>query len=124
MKDSNRDRGNKKWSMAMMLPEHIVELRKWRDEDHYTERPQFDDFDLQSIQENIEISYKRKCSTHVQREILVMLITGAGKIEDINAQTWVLIFDTTFGGERLSFADIVGVQAKNDYNRRNSHQLG
>jgi len=33
-----RDRGNIKWT-AMMLSEHVTELRRWQDEDHYEERP-------------------------------------------------------------------------------------
>ena len=37
--DKIRDRGTKKWSMAMMLPEHVEALAKWMDEDHYVERP-------------------------------------------------------------------------------------
>jgi len=112
MLDNIHDRGSKKWSMAMMLPEHVIELRKWMDKDHYTERPLLDDFDLQSIQENIEIAYKRKCSTHVATWGNGKVNHFGGKIEDINEQTRVLILDTPFGVERLLFSDIVGVQCE------------
>ena len=60
-----RDRGNIKWT-AMMLPEHIVELRNWMDKDHYIERPELSEWDLQSIQEEIEVSTNRKCQTLVK----------------------------------------------------------
>ncbi len=39
--------------MAMMLP-HVVELRKWMDQDNYTERPELNEWDLQAIQEELE----------------------------------------------------------------------
>jgi hypothetical protein len=60
-----RDRGNIKWT-AMMLPEHIIELRNWMDKDHYEERPELSEWDLQSIQEEIEVSYKPKCETLIK----------------------------------------------------------
>ena len=49
-----RDRGTKKWT-AIMLPAHIEELRNWMDKDHFIERPELTDWDLQSIQEEIEV---------------------------------------------------------------------
>ena len=60
--DKIHDCGTKKWTMAMMLPEHVETFKKWMDEDH----PQLDDFDLENIiQESIDIAYKRRCETHV-----------------------------------------------------------
>ena len=60
-----RDRGNIKWT-AMMLPEHVVELRKWMDQDNYTERPELNEWDLQSIQEELEIAFKKQCETLIK----------------------------------------------------------
>lgn len=110
MLEKIRDRGNKKWSMAMMLPEHVAKLRDWMDKDQYVERPQLDDFDLQSIQDNIDIAYKRKCETHVASWCDGEIHHCGGKITEINMRSRVLILDTPFGIERLPFEDIVGVQ--------------
>ena len=110
--DKIRDRGTKKWAMAMMLPEHVEALKEWMDEDHYVERPQLDDFDLENIQENIEIAYKRKCETHVATWGNGEIWHYGGKITEINMQSRVLILDTPFGIERLPFAHIVGVHCE------------
>ena len=45
-------RGNIKWT-AMILPEHIAELRNWMDKEHYVKCPELSDWDLQSIQERL-----------------------------------------------------------------------
>ena len=34
-----------------MLPEDVVELRRWIDQDNYPERPELNEWDLQLIQE-------------------------------------------------------------------------
>ena len=60
MLENIRDRETKKWT-AMMLSEHIKELRIWKDKDNYEERPQLDDFDLQAIQHEIEVAQNREC---------------------------------------------------------------
>jgi len=50
-----RDKGNIKWA-AMMLSEHVAELRRRQNEEHYEERPGLDDFDFQAIQYEIEVA--------------------------------------------------------------------
>jgi len=54
-----RDKGNIKWT-AMMLSEHVAELRRRQNEEHYEEhyeeRPGLDDFDFQAIQYEIEVA--------------------------------------------------------------------
>jgi len=51
-----------------MLPEHVEELRKWMDKDHYEVCPELNDWDLQSIQEEIEAAYKRQCPSLIQEK--------------------------------------------------------
>jgi len=41
-----------------MLSEHVRVLHIWKDKDHYDESPELDDFDLQSIQNDLEVAYK------------------------------------------------------------------
>ena len=103
------DRGNIKWQ-GMMLPEHVAKINDWRTKDQYEERPELDEFDLQSIQEEIESVYKRKC--------LILIITWAngkfsmrgGIIEEINVQSEYIMLDSPFGVEKIMASDIVGAQ--------------
>lgn len=106
-----RDRGNIKWR-GMMLPEHVTKINDWRAKIQYEERPELDEFDLQSIQEEIEVAYKRKC--------LILIITWAngkfsmrgGNIKEINVQSMCIYLDDPFGVERISVKEIVGAQIK------------
>jgi hypothetical protein len=113
MLENNRDRGTKKWSMAMMLPEHVVALRKWMDEDQYVERPVLEEFDLQSIHHEIDVAFKRQCDAHVAIWSNGKIHHFGGKILEINMQSRVLILDTPFCVERLQLDGIVGVYCKN-----------
>lgn len=113
MLENNRDRGTKKWSMAMMLPEHVKALRKWMEEDSYVERPVLDDFDLQSISHEIDVAFKRQCDTHVAIWRNGEINHYGGKIIEINMQSRVLILDTPFCVERLPLDSIVGAYCKN-----------
>ena len=78
-----RDRGNIKWT-AMMLPEHVVELRRWMEEDNFTERPELNEWDFQLIQEELELAYKKKCETLVKTWANGLIIQHQGIVEDID----------------------------------------
>lgn len=60
-----RDRGNIKWT-AMMLPEHLRELRKWQVEDDLVKRPDLSEWDLQQIQQEIDRAIRSRKLTEVQ----------------------------------------------------------
>lgn len=61
-----RDRGNIKWSMSMMLPEHVEALREWMAEDDYIKRPNLSEWDMIELQEEIDLALRRRCDTEVQ----------------------------------------------------------
>ena len=111
MLEDIRDRGTKKWT-AMMLTEHLVELDKWMDKDHYEERPELSEWDLQSIQEEIEVSYKRKCQTLIKTWKDGKIMTRGGIIEGIDLRTMIVILDNPFGLERISVSNIIGVHCE------------
>ncbi len=104
-----RDRGSIKWT-AMMLPEHVVELRKWMDREYYTERPDLDEFDLQGIQEEIEVAHKRKCETLVETWKDGLITPHQGIIEGLDLQTQTVLLDDPFGIERIQVSDIISVK--------------
>ena len=109
MFENIRDRGTKKWT-AMMLPEHIVALRNWMDTDHYEERPELSEWDLQSIQEEIEVSYKRKCETLIKTWKDGKVMTLGGIIEVLDLRSECIVIDNPFGPEMIPFSDIVSAQ--------------
>lgn len=104
-----RDRGNIKWT-AMMLPEHVVELRKWMDQDNYTERPELNEWDLQLIQEELEVAYKSKCETLVKTWVNGKIVQFYGIIEGIDLQSNVVNLDDPFGMNQIRVSEIIAVQ--------------
>jgi hypothetical protein len=106
-----RDRGNIKWT-AMMLSEHVAELRRWKDEEQYEERPELNEWDLQAIQEELEVAYKRKCQALVKTWKDGKVISRGGIIEEIDLKSECVLLDDPIRIERIPFADIIGVQSK------------
>ncbi|HJF32439.1 MAG TPA: YolD-like family protein [Sporosarcina psychrophila] len=104
-----RDRGNIKWA-GMMLTEHIRELRYWMDEDHYEERPELDDFALQSIQEEIEVAYKSKNQILIKTWKDGKFMTRGGAIKTIDLQSKSIVLDNPFGLKRIPVAEIISAQ--------------
>ena len=109
MLDENRDRGRIKWT-AMMLTEHVQKLREWTNEDDYEERPSLDEFDLQLIQDEIELAYKSKGQVLIKTWNNGHLEKHRGIIEGIDFQLMMIVLNVSPGLERISVKDIVGVQ--------------
>lgn len=82
-----RDRGNIKWT-AMMLPEHLRELRKWQAEDDLVKRPDLSEWDLQQIQQEIDRAIRSRKLTEVQtwRDGILHMHTGVIVSADISSQ--------------------------------------
>lgn len=82
-----RDRGNIKWT-AMMLPEHLRELRKWQAEDDLVKRPDLSEWDLQQIQQEIDRAILSRKLTEVQtwRDGILHRHTGVIVSADISSQ--------------------------------------
>ena len=104
-----KDRGNIKWQ-GMMLPEHVEKINDWRNKARFEERPQLDEFDLQSIQEVIEVAHKRKCQVLIITWSDGKFMMCGGVITEINMQTMCIFLDNPFGIERISVNEIVGAQ--------------
>ena len=60
-----RDRGRIKWT-AMMLPEHLAELRGWVAEDAYEEQPDIDEWTLREFQQQLDIARQSGCEVRVE----------------------------------------------------------
>ena len=93
-----------------MLPEHTKEITAWRNKDHYIERPQLDEWDLQAIQYEIEVAYKRQCITEVKLWDKGKVIFYSGVITDIHSRTMCISIDSPFGRKHMPIVDILSVQ--------------
>jgi len=105
-----RDRGNIKWT-AMMLSEHVRELRKWEDQDNYIEGPELNEWDLQSIQEELELTYKRQCETLIKTWDSGRITRYYGIVEDIDLRRMCIALKNPLGTESIRVADIINVQS-------------
>lgn len=96
------DRGNMKWT-AMMLPEHLVEIKKWKEEQFYDKKRELTEWELEEIEQTIQRAFKlRKLVKltlweHNKLHDKVGLITGA------DTHKKELLLDTKFSIKRISF---------------------
>ena len=100
-----QDRGKLKWT-ALMLPEHVRMLRDWMDEDNRIQRPELNEFDLQTLQENIEIALMRKCEVEIQVWKEFKLYYCTGKIVELDLRNRTIMYDDSLSIRRLQVADI------------------
>ncbi len=105
-----KDRGNIKWT-AMMLPEHVKALEKWKQRDDYTERIELNEWDLQLIQDELELAYKRQCETIVKTWANGQVTEHRGVVERIDAIKMYLILVGSTGIRKLLVSTIINVQS-------------
>lgn len=53
-----KDRGSKKWSMAMMLPEHVQAIKELIEEDKKSPKPILDAYDYEMLNEELAIALR------------------------------------------------------------------
>lgn len=101
-----KDRGNKKWT-AMMLPEHIKELRQ--DEENYNKisRPKLDEFDLETMQDEVQRALTSKLETRITSWKDGKLHYHRGIVHEVSTQ--YLTYEDPFGKHRLAIHEIVAV---------------
>jgi len=97
----------------MMLPEHVVELRKWKAQENYTDRPELNEWDLQLIQEELELTYMKKCETLVKTWVNGQIIQHQGIVEEIDLLKMCIVLENPFGPEKIPVASIINVQRWN-----------
>ncbi|MFJ5771078.1 YolD-like family protein [Psychrobacillus sp. NPDC093180] len=103
-----RDRGSKKW-VAMMLPEHVKLLREYMEEQKKTPRPNLDEWDLDIIQENIQLAMKRNVEVEIKTWRNGAFHIHLGKVTwvDINRRT--IEMEDVFNSFTLQLDEIVDV---------------
>lgn len=103
-----KDRGAIKWQ-GMFLTEHVQMLRNWREEDKKIPKPDLNEWDLQAIQEELEIAMKRKCEIRIQSWKDDKFHYHKGTIEDIDFQSKTIVYDDPFVQQRLLVEEITAI---------------
>lgn len=100
-----KDRGSQKWT-AMMLPEHLVEIRKWKQEQFYDKKRELTEWELEEIEQTIQRALK------MQKRITLTLWSNnhlhdkTGLITGIDLYKKELLLDTDISVKRISFYEI------------------
>jgi len=103
-----KDRGSLKWQ-GMFLTEHVNMLKAWREEDNRVEKPELTDFDYQIIQEELEISMKRRCEVKIQTWKDAQFHYHEGIVEDIDFRTKVIIYNDSVKNRRIPVSEVVSI---------------
>ncbi|WP_342510624.1 YolD-like family protein [Sporosarcina sp. FSL K6-1522] len=106
-----RDRGNIKWR-GLMLPEHVVKLIEWHEQDQLTKKPEFDEWELEAIQMEVELAYKRQSEA-----IVTVWKNGSespyiGKITALDQRLNTISIEGPFGDDRIPATDIIKVECR------------
>lgn len=109
MLDNNLDRGMKKWQ-GLMLTEHVKLIRELSANDNYIQQTLLDDWELQQIQEELEVAYKRQCMAEVTAWRKGKHITYIGKISELDYRLNLISVEGPFGEDRISVVDVIKVQ--------------
>ncbi|WP_397537895.1 YolD-like family protein [Rummeliibacillus pycnus] len=91
-----KDRGSIKWSMAMMMPEHVHFLKKDRERDGYIQKPQLDEWELDDMQMNLMMALKSKLELEYKIWNNGKFEYHRGVITRINVQTRELYYSDPF----------------------------
>lgn len=55
-----------KWAMSMMMTEHVDLIKKEIEQQKFIEKPMLEVWELQGIQEDMELSIKTKCDVDIK----------------------------------------------------------
>ena len=101
-----RDRGKIKWT-ALMLPEHVRELRQWQEDSEKVKRPELDEFDLQTMQEEVARALSSRLETRITSWRDGKLTYHGGVLQEVSTQ--YVSYEDPFGKHRVPIEEMVGV---------------
>lgn len=107
-----KDRGLIKWQ-GMMLTEHVQLLREWAEENKQDKKPDLDEFDMQLIQEELELALKRKCEVYLQSWRQGEFHYHRGIVVDIDVQSRTIKYEDPFGIHRLPVDELTFIRSLN-----------
>jgi len=101
-----KDRGSIKWT-AMMLPEHVGELRKWQADQDKVKKPVLDEFDYDIMQEEVERALVSGMEVRLTTWKNDKLCNLQGIIKEAN--NYYLRYENPIGIHQLPLDELVGV---------------
>ncbi|GEN83647.1 hypothetical protein SLU01_19590 [Sporosarcina luteola] len=109
VKGDIKDRGKIKWT-AMMLPEHLAELRDWHAEDELDPKPELNEDDMQLLQEELEIAFMKRTDAVITTWRAGKKDTYIGKIVRLDPAQQTISVDGPFGKDYILVGDIINVR--------------
>lgn len=103
-----KDRGRIKWT-ALMLPEHVELIRAWYEKDEWVPKPDLNEFDLELIQEEMDIALKRQCNVIIHSWKAGVIYTNRGVIKGIDATSRMLIYGDQLANHRLPMDEVISI---------------
>ena len=100
-----RDRGNMKWT-AMMLPEHLVKIREWKQEQFYDKKRELTEWELEEIEQTIQRAFKLQQLVRLTLWNNHKLHDEVGKVTATDTFKKELLLETDSAIKRISFDNI------------------
>lgn len=100
-----KDRGNMKW-IAMMLPEHLVKIREWKEEQFHEKKRDLTEWELEEIEQTIQRAFRMRKMITVTLWSNNHLHDKTGLVTGIDPYKKELLLDAEISVKRISFHDI------------------
>ncbi|MFJ8091108.1 YolD-like family protein [Lysinibacillus sp. NPDC095746] len=104
-----KDRGTKKWG-AMMLPEHLVKIREWKQEQFYDKKRELIEWELEGIEQTIQRAFKLRKLVTLTLWQNHNLRDETGLVAGMDPYKKELQLETDISVKRISFNDIQGAK--------------
>ncbi|WP_342556997.1 YolD-like family protein [Lysinibacillus sp. FSL P4-0201] len=94
-----------KWT-AMMLPEHLVEIKKWKEEQFYDKKRELTEWELEEIEQTIQRAYKMQKLVRLTLWDQNKLHDEVGTVTGTDVYKKELLLDTDLSVKRITFNQI------------------
>ena len=96
------DSGNMKWT-ALMLPEHLVQLKEWKKEQFYEKKRELTEWELEEIEQIIQRAFKMQKLIKLTLWKNQKLYNQIGKITGADVYKKELLLDSDLSIKRITF---------------------
>lgn len=103
-------RRNVKWSMSMMLPEHVALLREFKEEIKLVEKPYLDEYALGELQDDLERAYSTKADITIRTWRNGVIEEFNGEIESIDVPSKTLWLQSPLMDYKIRIEEMVYVR--------------
>ena len=107
-----RDRGNKKWA-AMMLTEHVRDIREWYESDNDIPEPEYDEFSLNALADDLNMAYQANANVKIIYWINKRVEIHEGKVIDLLVNEQAIKFRADIYNAKLYLQHIIKIDIFN-----------